>query len=613
MKKILIAVVFVAIASLLTFYALPKIQQNRALSGGRAIKVLLVYNPEYAKSKSSVLPAYESVLQEEGVSFESFDVFQLSTLSVAAIVKRVPVMILPDSMLVHVPTQFVDWTKEYLSKGGKVAVIYDVGTRHQNGRFLERSVFADIVGLNYITFSTTGAGAFGHAHIKFTSEAARDFFQVPMGKTLNGLVLSGYAYGALQYPIAENKPVRELPEKDIYAYAIKANNEKLPAIVLTDYEAGKVLYVNLPLGSLKAESDDLPLRSVLRTFLFDVAGIPHVMNTEAGRGGVAIDWHVDSSVEHKTLPLMLKTGLIRKGIKASFDITAGDFRDNPGDGLGFDACGKGRQLAEILKEYGTIGSHGGWGHNWFARNIEDGVFKEKEMRENIVRNNKCLETITGYKITEYAAPDGVHPQPVTTQILEDLGIIAYYYTGDTGSGPNRTFYQGKMVSDKVIAFPVMPFGKMASLYEMAVLDKKKESEVREWLFDILSYSARNRTVRLFYSHPYNIEHYPQTMKVFMDRVDKMQRDGDILVRSMSDFGRFFLRFLKTTYDFSEADSGLVVSLTNPEGLAGISVAVPKAHYSPPSDKGYAITEDGRYFYVTITGNETKNSFLCTRR
>jgi hypothetical protein len=103
------------------------------------------------------------------------------------------------------------------------------------------------------------------------------------------------------------------------------------------------------------------------------------------------------------------------------------------------------------------------------------------------------------------------------------------------------------------------------------------------------------------------------MKVFMDRVDKMQRDGDILVRSMSDFGRFFLRFLKTTYDFSEADSGLVVSLTNPEGLAGISVAVPKAHYSPPSEKGYAITEDGRYFYVTITGNETKNSFLCTRR
>ena len=176
------------------------------------------------------------------------------------IVKRVPVMILPDGILVHVPAQFGEWTKEYLSKGGNVAVIYDAGTRQQKGYFLDRSVFADIVGLNYITFSTTGAGAFGHAHIKFTSEKARDFFQVPMGKTLDGLILSGYGYGALQYPIAENKPVRELPEKDIYAYAIKANNEKFPAIVLTDYAAGKVLYVNLPLGSLKADSDDLPLK-----------------------------------------------------------------------------------------------------------------------------------------------------------------------------------------------------------------------------------------------------------------------------------------------------------------------------------------------------------------
>ena len=613
MKKVPILVIAAVIAALLVFYALPTIQHNRALSGGKTIKVLLVYNPEYARSKSSVLAAYESVLQEEGVSFEKFDVFQLSTLNVADIVKRVPVMILPDGILVHVPAQFGEWTKEYLSKGGNVAVIYDAGTRQQKGHFLERSVFADIVGLNYITFSTTGAGAFGHAHIKFASEKARDFFQVPMGKTLDGLILSGYAYGALQYPVAENKPVRELPEKDILAYAIMGNNEKFPAIVLTDYAAGKVLYVNLPLGSLKADSDDLPLRSALRTFLFDIAGIPHVMNTEAGRGGVVIDWHVDSAVEHKTLPLMLKTGLIRKGIAASFDITAGDFLDNPGDGEGFDACGKGRHLAEILKGYGTIGSHGGWAHNWFAKNIEDGVFKEKEMREYIVKNNKCLETITGYRITEYAAPVGVHPQPVTTRILEDLGIIAYYYTGDTGSGPNRTFYQGKMVSDKVIAFPVMPFGKMASLYEMAVLDKKTDSQVREWLFDILSYSARNRTVRLFYSHPYNIENYPHAMKAFMDKVDNMQKDGEISIRPMSDFASFFLRFLKTTYDFSEAGSGLVVSLTNPEGLAGISVAVPKAHYSPPSEKGYAITEDGRYFYVTITGNETKSSFLCSRR
>ncbi|MGO9378929.1 MAG: hypothetical protein ACLPN1_19000 [Dissulfurispiraceae bacterium] len=612
MKRILIVVVVAVIAVLLA-YTLPQIQKSRALSGGKTIKVLLVYNPEYTRGHSAVLAAYESVLQEEGVPFESLDVFQLSTLNAADLAKTVPVMILPDGILMHVPPQFGEWTKKYLSKGGNVAVIYDAGTRQQKGYYLERAAFADVLSLNYITFITVGTRAFEHAHIRFSSKEDRDFFQFPSGKTIDGVTISGYRYGALEYPVARNEPGRDLPAKDIYAYGVTAKGEKFPAIVLTDFAAGKVLYVNLPLGALKANSDDLPLRAILRTFLFDVVRIPHLINTEAGRGGITIDWHVDSAVEHKTLPLMLETGLLRKDIKASIDITAGDFLNKPGDGLGFDACGKGRPLAETLKEYGTIGSHGGWGHNWFAKNIEDGTFTEKEIRENIEKNNRCLETITGYKITEYAAPVGVHPQPVTTQILEDLGIIAYYYTGDTGSGPNRTFYQNKMVSDRVVAFPVMPLGRSASLYEMAVMDKRKNSEVMEWLFDILSYTARNRTVRLFYSHPYNINLYPQAIKAFMDRVEKMQREGEISVRSMSDFARFFLRFLKTKYDMSEADNGLLVSLANPEGLAGITVAVPKAHYSMPSEKGYSITEDGRFFYVTITGNETKCSFLCSRR
>lgn len=613
MKKVLIVIVVAAIAVLLVLFALPRIEKNRALSGGKAIKVLLVYNPEYERGKPSVLAAYESVLQEEGVPFESIDVYQLSTLNVDDFVKRVPVMILPDGILVHVPAQFGEWTKEYLSKGGNVAVIYDAGTRHQKGYFLDRSVFADIVGLNYITFSTSGAQAFGHANIKFVSGEARDFFQVPMGKTLDGLVLSGYGYGALRYPVAENKPVRELPKKDIYAYAVKANNEKFPAVVLTGYAAGKVLYVDLPLGALKADSDDLPLRSALRTFLFDVGGIPHVMNVEDGKGGLVINWHIDYDEELTNLPRMIAKGYLRKSLKASLHITAGEFNDAPGDGSGFDACGKGRTLTRELMEYGKIGSHGGWAHNWFARNINDGRFGEKEIAYYIQKNNDCLKSITGYPIDEYSAPDGVHPQPATTKSLERFGEVAYYANSDTGSAPNRVFIDGKMVSSAVISFPIMPFGKSASFWEMQTLDHRSPAEMKEWFHNTLDYIVRHRTVRLIYSHPYNIKHYPAEIMDFINTADKMQKDNRLTARPMSDFARFFLRFLKTTYDFSEAANGLAVSLTNSEGLAGITVAVPKAHYSPPSEKGYAITEDGRYFYVTITGNETKNSFLCTRR
>jgi hypothetical protein len=613
MKKALIPAIAVIIAVFLCLYALPAIQKTLAFSRGKEIKAVIVYNPEYLQKTPYILDAYKSVLQEEGVPFEGFNVFQLATIGVDDFVKKAPVMILPDGILQNAPAQFGEWIKEYLTKGGNVAVIYDAGIRRPNGYFLDRSVFADIVGLNYITVSTAGTQAFDSGHIKFSSEASRDFFQIPLGKTTDGLTLSGYKYGPLQYPLARNKSIRELPEKNIYANGITANNVQFPAIVLTEYGAGKVLYVNLPLGYLKANADDLPLRSVLRTFLFNVVGFPHVMNTEAGRGAIVIDWHVDSAIEHRTLPLMEKMGLLRKNISVSFDITAGDFLDRVGDGQGFDACGKGKRLTETLKEYGTIGSHGGWAHNWFAKNIEDGVFKEKEIRENIEKNNKCLETVTGYKITEYAAPVGVHRQPETTRILEDLGMIAYYYTGDTGSGPNRTFHQGKMVSEKVIAFPIMPFGRTASLYEMAELDKRSDSEVKEWLLNLLSYVARNRTTRLFYSHPYNIELYPTAVKAFIDQAETMQQNREISVRSMSDSARFFLRFLKTQYSFQAEGVSLNVSLANPEGLAGITVALPKAQYSRPSEGDYVISEDGENIYVTITSNETKRSFLCNHR
>jgi len=614
MKKILMAAIIISIAVLLFLYAVPIIQKQRLLSTGNEIRILLVYHPDYLKEAPHILAAYESVLQEEGVPYESLDVYQLISIKAGEAAKRVPAIILPDTILQGVPPEFSEWTKQYLSQGGNVAIIYDAGTKHQKGYYLQRAAFTDLAGINYMTFDTEGGKALDRGHIRFTSEESRIFFQFPLGKTIDRLTISGYGYGALDYPIARNESIRDLPEKNIYAYAVTAANRKFPAILLSDYAQGKVLYIDLPIGRMKADSaDDLPLRAILRTFLFDVLGIPHIMNVESGRGGVVINWHIDSAVEYNTLPQMQQMALLRKNIASSFDITAGDFRDNPGDGLGFDACGKGRPLAEMMKEYGSIGSHGGWGHNWFAKNIEDGIFKEKEIRENIVKNNKCLETITGYKIAEYAAPVGVHPQPVTTRILEDLGIVAYYYTGDTGSGPNRTFYAGKMVSEKVIAFPIMPFGRSASLYEMNVLDKKKDGNVSEWLSDILAYAARNRTIRLVYSHPYDIKHYPGAVKAFMDKVEAMQQDKEIAVRSMSDFAHFFLRFLKTTYTFHRKGNGLSVTLTNPEGLVGISVAIPKKLYNPPAEREYTITEDGEYFYVTISANDTKLSFLCARR
>lgn len=606
MKKYL--ALAVAGISLLIFFTAPILNKISYLSERKDIKVILAYHPEYVKEAPHVLAAYESVLQEEGVPYETADVYYLLNIDAESLVKKTPAIILPDHILQNVPADFVEWTKKYMENGGNISIIYDVGVKHQKKYYLKRAAFADIAGVNYMTFQEKGIASLMHGKIEFSSEQSRDFFQIPLGKTVDRLMFSGYEFGELEYPVAKNEPVRDIFSGDIYAYTVK-ENEKYPLLILSNYLNGKMLYVNLPLGYMKANADDLLLRSILRTFLFDVVGMPHLMNVAAGRGALVLNWHVDSDIEHENLPRVEKAGLFREGMKASFHITAGDFLDEPGDNMGFDAAGKGEPLVKMLMNHGMIGSHGGWGHNWFAENIDSGVFGEKEIKEYIIKNNEAIEQITGYKILEYSAPRGVHPQPVTTKILEELGIIAYYYTGDTGSGPNRSFYNGKMISDKVIAFPVMPFGKVASLYEMRALAGNTDSEVKEWLFSIPDFIARNRTTRLVYSHPYDIREYGPEVRDFIDKIEKMKDSEEISVCSMTEVAQFFLRFLKTGYAFSLDGEKVVISLKNPEGLKNITVALPKNKYQKPAAEGISVQEDGKYYYLIMGEANEKEKYI----
>lgn len=610
MRKIFFAVIVQLIAVLLA--ACPP-QTVLAQQSGQEVRVVIAYHPDYLKQAPHILKAYESVLQEEGVSYKNVDVFQLVETAAEDYVKNVPAIILPDYLLQNLPVKFETWIRQYLKKGGNIAVIYDPGIRNEQGFFLNRAVLADLTGVNYITYHTLGAAAYDVGNVQFSSEANRDFFQIPLGKTIDRLTVSSYGYGKLQYPIARCEPVADIPEKNIYAYGITKTQEKIPLLLLSEYAAGKVMYVNLPLGHLKGASEDLLIRSTLRTFLFDVVAVPHVMNVENGRGVIVINWHVDSKVERISLPVLQRAGYLRKNIAASYHVTAGDFMEKPGDHEGFDAEGRGRKLVQLLAGYGTIGSHGGWAHNWFSNNILSGKFKENEIREYIAKNNEALEKIVGYKITEYAAPNGVHPQPAATKILEDLGVIAYYYTGDTGSAPSRAFFQGQMVSDKVIAFPIMPNGKSASLWEMRAHDKKTDGEISEWLFGTLDYVARNRAVRLVYSHPYNIQNYPQTVEAFLDKVEAMQANQQIATRSMTDYARFLLRFLATTYSFRNEDGKLVISLNNPTDLTGLTVALPKKSYRRPTGDGFTVQEDERYYYLTVVKTDEKEKYITVDR
>ncbi len=412
MKKIFILTVFIAII-LFLFYSINLVYRTMRISRAKEIGILITYNPTLLVNYSYVLKAYKSALEEEGVPYYEINVNHLLSLSVQDVAMSKPVIIFPDCLNQILPEETRLWIKDYLRIGGNIAVIYDAGIKDRKGAYYDEAMFSDVTGINYISYNILYDEAYTVGHIKLTDEKNMDFLEIPSGKVEKGFLIGGYAYGTLEYPIARNELRDNTGNMEIYAYALTQKGEEFPVITIREWGKGKVLYVNLPLGHLKGYSGHLLLRAIVRAFLFKTVKIPHLVNTYYGMGGLVINWHIDANSDWKSIPIMLREGYLRKDIQYSIHITAGEFRDELGDGLGFDACNKGKDYANAIKDYGIIGSHGGWAHNWFSRNIEDGKFSRTEIYKYIKKNNDCLENITGYKITEFSAPNGVHPHWLT--------------------------------------------------------------------------------------------------------------------------------------------------------------------------------------------------------
>lgn len=610
MKRALKVLAVLALTAF-SLYSVILIYRTSTLAKTKDFSVFIVQNPFLAADAPYILKAYKSVLDEEGVAYKVVNDTVLLSLDLDSVLRNTPVIIFPDSIAQTLPEDLRSFIITYLNKGGNVVIVYDAGTKDTRGARLRETIFADIISINYITSDSLKEEAYNMGRFSVHKQNL-DLFQIPAGKIYEGSLMGGSPYGKLKYPVAKTELRRGIKKEEIYAELITEAGKKYPAVVMKKYGRGRVLYVNLPLGRLKASSDDFPLRSMLRAFLFNVVKIPHLMNTNYGRGGLSINWHIDSSLDRKNISEVIKEDYFRKEIEYSFHISAGDFRDAPGDGLGFDACGTGRDHVILLSDYGTIGSHGGWASNWFSENITKGAFHKKEIYEYIKKNNDCLELISGQKVLEYSAPNGTHPQPATTRILEKLGVTAYFYTGDAGSPPNRTFADGKMVSGNVIAFPAMTFGRFASIPEMKKAGMP-EKDIKNQLIKTVNYLTDSRTVSLVYFHPDDIRHYPDAFRSFLDHAVQQQGQGKLEIRSMTYFSEFTRRFLKTKFSFQIKTDSMVLNLENMEGLEGIAVAIPKDMYNIPIEENVEIGEDEAYYYLTIKENIIYNDINIPRK
>jgi len=394
-------------------------------------------------------------------------------------------------------------------------------------------------------------------------------WSVPSGKVDDG-DLASYGYGPLAYPY---------PKAAVVAGHVRvdANNSDTPLLTVRDVERGRVAYIALPLGYLKTHSDAFPMK-MLVSYLTRSGDVPHLVAAPDGIGRLVIDIHIDSSNEFLGIPNLHRNGLLRHDVPIEFDVTAGPDLNRQGDGLGFDACGRGKPFLRTLAAYASrIGSHGGWAHNEFAANVAAGKYTPAQVRTLIDRNDRCLQSVTGVPVRSFAAPVGDHPQPMMTHVLDDLGIIGYYYTGDTGSPVERPFYNGALVSTKSWAFPIMPFGSLASVAEMRRAHVPPQG-VERWMNGTANYAADQRGIYLLYSHSYDLLYpgYSAAMAHFLDHAAVLRRSGRLHTTNMVDAAEFMNRFVATTASFTRTADGVHVRLNNPQGLQSIAFAIPTA-------------------------------------
>ncbi|MGH7755101.1 MAG: hypothetical protein ACREM8_02300, partial [Vulcanimicrobiaceae bacterium] len=159
--------------------------------------------------------------------------------------------------------------------------------------------------------------------------------------------------------------------------------------------------------------------------------------------------------------------------------------------------------------------------------------------------------------------------------LHAVGISSYYYTGDTGAPPNRTFVDGKMVSKSVWAYPIMPDREVASIDEMS-LAGVTPTKMDVWLLQTIRYLRTEHTATLIYSHPYDLLVLPYAVAYerFVDEVQREIEDKRLQAMTMPQFTAFSQRFIETTFSFKRSTTGWNLIVQNPKGLAEITIAVP---------------------------------------
>ena len=507
-------------------------------------------------------------------------------------------LILPDGVHQRMNDLLVAHLKALVQAGTKLMLVHDAGIRDLGGAYHPRqSRLSDLAGVDDALYGDLKT-QMTRDQVVWADTQALPLLRLPPGKLMREdsqnplistqppatpdeeLAIVGYRYGRLHYPVFATRG-RFSGQRLMHA----AGDSVVAG--LRSVGRGQVLFVNLPLGYLKLRTDGLFLHSFLRMFAEDIAALPHLAPMPSAQGALIMNWHIDAADAVPAIETLTRLRAFEQG-PYSMHLTAGPDVDKPGDRGGIDLPRNETMRAWVRRfvERGDeVGSHGGWIHNEFGRLVD--VQDRTRSAELIDRNNAAVRSASGRPVREYSAPTGNHPAWVT-QWLYEHGVNAYYFTGDIGMPPTRTFQDGQRSPPGMWAFPVLSYGTLAS-FEEARLIQVREADIAAWLTDVADYCAQYRTIRLVYFHPAGIAIFADAFSRWMQHTAALVRAGSLHWMTMTQYSDFANRRLQVQWrlvldELPARGNGTEVmrlEATHPVSLERMSWQLPMSRYGQP--------------------------------
>lgn len=410
--------------------------------------------------------------------------------------------------------------------------------------------------------------------------------------------ITGYVYGFLTYP-------SYVTRGDFAGQTLLSSPNFGLAAGINPVGAGQVLFVNMPLTYLKGQTDGMLMHGLVRYFATEMLKMPVLAKMPKGKGGMVLNWHVDDRQAIDAISELSQYGVWKEG-PYSMHFTAGPDVDVLGDGLGMDLPNNDRAqnwMKYLAGKGNQIASHGGWIHNIYGMNANES--NAAEYLPYLVQNRDAVVSVIGRKLTEYSAPQGNNPSWALNW-LESEGILAFYTGAHTGLPFTRNYQNGQLTNAGMWAFPVTPFGPVATFEEFMELGMTQD-QILPWYKKLADFSALSRSSYMIYMHPPGAIHYPGTVVGLLNRGKALKSVNRFQWYTMTDLARFAQRHLNTVWNTTESAHGKVTfKASHPFDLSNMTWLLPAEVYSLPTiSRGSArVYRDGSHYVVTASGGKT---------